>query len=252
MTVIYFVIYGIIGLVIGSFLNVVILRVPKGESIVVPGSHCPECGHILRPWELIPIISYVFLAGRCGKCGIMISWRYPAIELLTGILFVVTYWARPERTILGLFFDFVFISMLIALSFIDLDTYRLPDVLVSVIAGAAVVNTVLTNEPSLWRSLGGALCIGIVFFMIAYFYPEGMGWGDVKFVAALGLYLGSPDIFIGVFIASVLGVIIGAGRIILFKKEMKDPIPFGPFLAGGALILLLFKDNLISLFPFLY
>lgn len=244
------IIYGILGLVIGSFLNVVIFRVPKGESIVTPRSHCPECGHILRPWELIPLMSYLFLAGRCSNCKTPISMRYTLIEIATGILFVLTYWARPERTAVGLLFDFGFISLLIALSLIDLDTFRLPDVLVLLVATLAVTNTLVTGEPVLWRSLGGALSVGTVFLLIAYIYPQGMGWGDVKFVAALGLYLGLPDILAGVFVGSLLGVIVGVAQIYWLKKNYKDPIPFGPFLAVGALIILLFKQNLITICPF--
>jgi len=252
MTAVYAVIYGVFGLVIGSFLNVVIYRVPKGDSIVTPGSHCPECGHYLRPWELIPVVSYLVLAGKCGKCGTRISWRYPAVELLTGILYVLTYLTRPERTMAGLIFDLAFVSLLIALTFIDIDTFRLPDVLVILVAVIAFLNTIITNQPVFWRSLAGALSVGGIFFLIAYFYAEGMGFGDVKFVAALGLYLGLPDAFLFVFIASVLGVVIGGLRILLQKKELKDPIPFGPFLASGALIMLLFKEELLAFinFPF--
>lgn len=252
MTTVYAVIYGVLGLVIGSFLNVVICRVPKGESIVTPGSHCPECGHYLRPWELIPVISFLVLTGKCSKCGTRISWRYPAVELLTGILYVLTYLTRPERSMAGLVFDFIFVSLLVALTFIDIDNFRLPDVLVILVAVLAFLNTIVTNQPVFWRSLAGALSVGGIFLLIAYFYAEGMGLGDVKFVAALGLYQGFPDVFLVVFIASLLGVIIGGLRIILFKKELKDPIPFGPFLAGGALIMLLFKEALQALinFPF--
>ncbi|RNC29281.1 MAG: Type 4 prepilin-like proteins leader peptide-processing enzyme [Candidatus Dichloromethanomonas elyunquensis] len=241
---------GVLGLVIGSFLNVVIYRVPKGESIVSPGSHCTECGHYLRPWELIPVLSYLILKGRCSKCGTAISRRYPAVELLTGFLFVLTFLLRTERTVPGLICDIVFVSLLIALTFIDLDTFRLPDVLVSLVALIGAVNTFVTGDPVLWRSLLGALGIGGIFFLVAYLYPGGMGMGDVKFVAALGLYLGSPNIFIAIFVASLFGSVIGGLHIITYQKQLKDPIPFGPFLAGGALLLLFCEDFVTALIHF--
>ncbi|NLI91861.1 MAG: prepilin peptidase [Peptococcaceae bacterium] len=250
MTTVYAVIYGVFGLLIGSFLNVVIFRVPKGESIVSPGSHCPECGHYLRPWELIPVLSYLFLRGRCGKCGTTISWRYPAIELLTGFLFVATYLTRTNRTTPGLIFDLVFVALLIALTFIDMDTFRLPDVLVILVAGIGLINTFITGDPVLWRSLIGALGMGGIFFLVAYFYPEGMGMGDVKFVAALGLYVGFPNIFVAVFLASLLGIFIGGLRMVVYQKELKDPIPFGPFLAGGSLLLLFFQETINHMINF--
>jgi leader peptidase (prepilin peptidase)/N-methyltransferase len=247
MTVICAIVYGVLGLVTGSFLNVVIVRVPKGESIVTPRSHCLECGHYLRPWELIPVLSFLLLGGKCVKCGIKISWRYPAVELFTGILFVITYFLRPERTLFGIILDLLFIALLIALTFIDIETFRLPNVLVIIVAATGLVNTFVTGDPVIWRSLGGAVGAGGVFLLIAYFYSEGMGWGDVKFVTALGLYLGSPDIFIAVFIASLSGVIIGGIKIFLYKKDLKEPIPFGPFLAGGALGMLLFGTQLFKI-----
>lgn len=241
---------GIFGFVIGSFLNVIIYRVPRGESIWTPGSHCPICNHFLRPWELIPVISFLFLRGKCNKCGISISLRYPAIEILTGILFTLTVLLRPERTTVGIICDLLFVSLLIALTFIDIDTLRLPDVLVVLVGLIGFVNTLTTEDPILWRSLIGALIAGGFFFIVYYFYPEGMGLGDVKFAVALGLYLGFPAIIAAVFIASFLGTIIGGLRIFLYKKNLKDPIPFGPFLASGALIMLLFRYQVYNFLGF--
>lgn len=248
MDLIYLVLLGVIGLAIGSFLNVVIYRIPNGESIVTPGSHCPECGHYLRPWELIPVISFLVLLGRCGKCGMKISWRYPAVELLTGILFVLTYYFQPERSLTGLILDLILVSLLIALAFIDIDTFRLPDSLVIIVAVVGLANTLLTKEPVLWQSLIGAAAAGGLFFLIACFYSDGMGWGDVKLVAALGLCLGVPDIFLAVFIASLLGVIIGGLSAVAYKKDLRQPIPFGPFLAGGSLAMILFKVQIAGFF----
>ncbi|NLO98402.1 MAG: prepilin peptidase, partial [Peptococcaceae bacterium] len=122
MELIHLLFIGALGLVGGSFLNVVILRLPAGKSVIRPRSHCPHCGHFLRPWELIPVLSYLLLQGRCHKCLHRISWRYPAVELLIAALFVSAYIFRSERTFLGLGLDFIFILLLVTLAFIDIDT----------------------------------------------------------------------------------------------------------------------------------
>lgn len=240
--VIYSVVYGIFGLIIGSFLTVVIDRVPREESLMIERSHCPKCGHVLAPWELIPVLSYVWLRGKCNQCKGLIAWRYPLVESLTAGLFVLTYLLRPGRTPNGNLLDLLFVSLLIALTFIDIDTFRLPDSLILCVAALGLANIIITGEPVLWRCLVGALSAGGVFFFISYIYPKGLGLGDVKFVAALGLYLGFPEVFLSIFIASLFGVILGGLRILFFKKKLKDPIPFGPFLAWGALVMLLGKE----------
>lgn len=248
MTAGYVVFCGLLGLIIGSFLNVVIYRVPRGQSISVPRSHCTACGHVLRPWELIPVLSYLLLNGRCAKCGKPISMRYPGVELLTGGLFALTVMLRPERSITGQALDMVLVALLIALSFIDWDVFRLPDPLVILVAVSGAASTLLTGEPGWWNSLVGSLGVGAIFALVAFFYPQGMGWGDVKLVAALGLYLGSPNVFISIFVASVLGILVGGGRILFLKKGIKEPIPFGPFLAAGALIVLWIEPYLYRIF----
>ncbi len=230
---------GVLGLVIGSFLNVVIYRMPQGRSIVYPGSHCPVCRHRLSAHELIPVVSYVMLKGRCAACKTIISWRYPAVELLTAVAFIIVYVAGRNDSLIALAVDLLFVSLLLALTMIDINTLRLPDVLVALVAVAGVIEIAVTGKPTVWQSLGGALGAGSLFFVIAYFYPQGMGFGDVKFVAALGLYLGAPGIIYVIFLASLSGVIIGALRVVFLKKDRKDPIPFGPFLAASAFIVLI-------------
>lgn len=235
-------IYGVLGLLIGSFLNVVIHRVPQGQSINTPRSHCPKCGHVLRPWELIPVVSYILLQGRCSGCRTPISLRYPSVEIITGLLFILIRLLQPEKTTYALAFDLIFISLLIALTMIDIDTFRLPDVLVGILAATGLVKILVTAEPVFWNALIGAVGAGGIFFLIAYFYPDGMGLGDVKLVAALGIYLGFPAVFYAVFIASLFGVLAGGINLLFRKKSLRDPIPFGPFLAAGAAVILLGKD----------
>ncbi len=244
--------YGVLGLIIGSFLNVVIHRLPIGQSVSTPRSHCPQCEHVLSPWELIPVVSYLLLKGKCSQCKMDISWRYPGVEILTGVLFILTRMLQPNQTTTGIVFDLVFVSLLVALTMIDIDTFRLPDVLVGYVAATGLLKIIIMAEPTFWSGIIGALGAGGVFFLIAYFYPEGMGLGDVKLVAALGIYLGYPSIFYAIFLASLFGVFLGGINFLLRKKSLKDPIPFGPFLAGGSLVVLLGQDYFSVLYGYLF
>ena len=235
----------ILGLVIGSFLNVVIYRVPRGESLVRPGSHCPACGHFLKPWELIPVFSFLIQRGRCRRCQTRISWRYPLVELLTGLLFFYTYWHNPGTHPGRLALDLVFIASLVALTFIDLDTMRLPDVIVLPLvlvglAGAWLIPDRLTG----WESLASAVGAGGLFWFIARVYPEGMGLGDVKLVAALGAFLGFPGIILAVFLASLSGSLIGLARLFMRRASWRQQIPFGPYLAFGGVVTLLWGNTM--------
>lgn len=238
--------FGLIGLLIGSFLNVVIYRLPRGESIAFPGSHCPGCGHFLSPWELIPVLSFIGLKGRCRKCGAKISWRYPLLELLTGLIFFYTAW-RSQILSPGLFFDLIFLALLVSLSFIDLDTLRLPDVLVLPLLLVGLVRALFVpGQPGLSLSILGAVAAGGAFWLIAKIYPQGMGFGDVKLAAALGAYLGFPQVFLAVFLASVGGSLWGGLMLIFKKRGLKQQIPFGPYLALGAILTLYWGSWLIQ------
>lgn len=237
------------GLLIGSFLNVVIYRVPRGESIAVPPSHCPSCGHFLKPWELVPVFSYLFLKGRCRQCHARISWRYPGVELLTAALFLAAAWQNQGVLNLRLGLNLIFISILIALTFIDIDTLTLPDVLVWPLLGIALAAAFFVpGGASGWVSLVSAVGAGALFWLIALIYPQGMGLGDVKLVAALGAMLGFPLIILAVFLASFFGSLIGGSLLLLRKLKFRQHIPFGPFLAGGAVISLLWGERIIALY----
>ena len=252
MWVLNVLVFGVLGLIIGSFLNVVIHRLPLGQSVSTPRSHCPQCEHVLRPWELIPVVSYLLLKGKCSQCKINISWRYPGVEIITGVLFILTVLLQPNQTTTGIVFDLLFVSLLVALTMIDIDTFRLPDVLVGYVAAIGLLKIIVLAEPNFWSGIIGALGAGGVFFLIAYFYPDGMGLGDVKLVAALGIYLGYPGVFYAIFIASLLGVFLGGINFLRGKKSLKDPIPFGPFLAGGSLVVLLGKEYFSALYTYLF
>ena len=238
---------GLFGLLIGSFLNVVIFRVPRGESIVTPGSHCPTCEHVLRAWELIPVISFLIQKGQCRNCQSHISWRYPAVELLTGILFFLTATislgteTHPARLLLNL----VFVAVLIALAFIDLDTFRLPDVLTLPLLGLGLLGAFLIpGNPTGWESVFSTLGAGGLFWIIARVYPQGMGLGDVKLVAAMGAFLGFPSIFLAVFIGSFVGAFVGILFLFAGRKRFGQQIPFGPYLALGAILTLLWGTQI--------
>ena len=240
--------FGFLGLIVGSFLNVIIYRVPNGLSIVWPRSHCPGCGQVLKPLELIPVISFLLLRGKCRKCQIPLSWRYPSVEILTGVLFILVFFFRSERTPIGILFDFLFIALLLSLSFIDMDYLRLPNVLVGIVALVGLANALVPGKPNLIYSLVGALSAGAFFLLIHFLYPEGMGFGDVKLVAAMGLYLGVKAVFASIFIASFIGLIIEGIKVLTTQKSLRQPIPFGPYLAAGGLILLFFEEYLINFF----
>jgi len=243
----YSIVFGIIGLVIGSFLNVVIYRVPRGESIVKPGSHCPVCGHELRAWELIPLLSFLIQRGRCRQCQTKISWRYPGVELLTGILFFYAVWQQAGVLDARLLVNLVFVATLIALAFIDYDTLRLPDVLTLPLLGIGLLAAfILPGQPSGWVSLASAAGAGGLFWLIAWFYPRGMGMGDVKLVAALGAFVGFPGIVLAVFLASIVGSIVGIVLMLIDKNRRSQHIPFGPFLALGALASLFWGQQIYS------
>lgn len=172
--------------------------------------------------------------------------------MLTGLLFMVTVALQPTQTTLGIMLDLIFVSLLVALTMIDIDTFRLPDVLVRYVAAAGFLKMIFVAEPTFLSSMIGAFGAGGIFFLIAYFYPDGMGLGDVKLVAALGIYLGYPDVFYAIFLASLLGVVVGGINFFLRKKGLRDPMPFGPFLAAGALIILLAKGYICTVFPCLF
>lgn len=242
-------IIGLLGLLVGSFLNVVIYCVPRGDSIAAAGSHCPVCGQALHSWEFIPLVSFLIQEGKCRACQSPISWRRPLVELLTGILFFLTvvsssgYASNPFRLLINL----IFVAALVALAFIDLDTFHLPDVLTLPLLGLGLLGAFLIpGSPTGWESLFGSLGAGILFWLIALVYPQGMGLGDVKLVAAMGAFLGFPAIFPAIFIASFVGAFTGIFLLIMGRKHLGQQIPFGPYLAFGALIMLFWGPRIFA------
>ncbi len=246
---VYIIVFFIFGTIIGSFLNVVIYRLPREKSIISPPSSCPECGKKIRWYENIPIISYIFLRGKCSSCGTRISLRYPFVEFLTGIFSSLTYvkWGLSLDT----FFCFIFLSLIIAVIFIDIDFKIIPDEinLLGFISG--IIYSFFRTDFSILDSIIGAFVGAGFLFLIAYFYLkvkkiEGLGFGDVKLLAFVGTYLGWFGSLFTIFFGSLLGAIVGIGYSLLSKGkyEGKLEIPFGPFLGIAAVIYLFFGEDI--------
>ncbi len=237
----------VLGTIIGSFLNVIVYRLPKGESLAFPSSHCPECNRPIRPWENIPIISFLLLRGKCAGCKIPISWRYPAIEMLTGLLFALILWKTGWSWDLLIYLYMS--AVLVALSAIDMATMRLPNVLT--LAGSiGAIGLTLVFRTDFWLQmvLGGLVGFGLLYLMgligSLLFHKETLGLGDVKLAGMIGLFLG-PAHTSGMYIIGIfLGGIVGGGLIMVGGKKWGEKIPFGPYLAAGALVSLVWGENL--------
>ena len=234
------------GLLIGSFLNVVAWRLPRGESLVKPRSKCPGCATQLKAYDNIPVFSWLMLRGRCRGCGEKISARYPVVEAVTAALYVLVValkWGDVLQMTLGL----VLVTFLVPIAVIDLDLKIIPNKLTGPAAVLAVaLGAVL--EPSFLPEQLAASAGALIFFLLpALIHKKGMGMGDVKLVAVLGLYLGRA-VAPAIFIALILGVVAGAA--VIASKGVSDgrrtKVPFGPFLAAGALVAFFVGDGIVD------
>lgn len=229
-----------LGLAIGSFLNVCIYRLPRKESILLPPSHCPTCQTRLQITDLFPLFSFLFLRGKCRYCKNKIHWRYPLVELITGLGFVllVNFYGFTLTGIMAL----IIYSFVILITFIDLEHYLILNNTLLVLFLFALLYHFLANELSLLTRLGG-MAIGFAIpFFLAIISRGGMGGGDIKLSAVMGFWLGFPAIFQGLFIAALLGSIVGITLLLMKIKQRKEPIPFGPFLMFGFFIVFLFHE----------
>lgn len=234
------------GLIIGSFLNVCIYRVPRGESIVFPPSRCPKCGQRLKPKHLIPVVSFIMLSGKCSYCRGKISPVYPAVEITAAVLFTVLF----SRFGMGLLFlkYSLFASLLIVISFIDLKTQIIPDSLIVTGLVSGLAFTLIDKNSSFLASLVGALLGSGILLLIAILSRGGMGGGDVKLMAVIGLFLGWRRVLVTLFIGFLSGGIISLFLLLTRKKGRKDAIPFGPFLSTAALVSALYGEEIIYLY----
>ena len=244
MTITYTVLFSIFGLVFGSFFNVVGLRVPKKESIAFPPSHCTKCDRQLTPLDLVPVFSYLFLRGKCRSCGEKIHWVYPLMEAITAILFVASYLIfgfTPELIV-----AILFVSLLVIITVSDIAYMLIPDkVLLPFAVALLVLRFVIPLDPW-WDSLLGAVVGFGILFLIAIVSKGGMGGGDIKLFFVIGLVLGTNGTLMTLFFASLIGAVAGIIQLRVTKQGRKTPVPFGPSIALGAVIVYFYGEPLLD------
>jgi leader peptidase (prepilin peptidase)/N-methyltransferase len=233
---------GLLGLAIGSFLNVVIWRVPRGESVVSPPSHCPACDAQITPRDNVPVLSWLLLRGRCRHCSGRISVRYPLVELLTAGLFAATAARIGIHADLPAYLCLAAVG--VALALIDLDVQRLPDVLTLpsypvLVALFAIAAGVDARGADFVRALLGMVVVFAFYAAVRFAYPAGMGMGDVKLSGIVGLalgWLGWGPLVVGAFAAFLVGATVSIGLVMLRDEGRKTRVPFGPFMLIGIVI----------------
>lgn len=235
-----------IGLCVGSFLNVLIDRLPREESIIKKRSYCESCKHKLAWYDLIPLLSFVMLSGKCRYCGFPISFYYPTVELITGVLFVLTFFFLPGESILYYLF---IVSSLITIFFIDLKYGIIPDKIVYPSIFLTFVFIALNTQYLILNTLLSAFGSFLFFlFLWAITRGRGMGFGDVKYTFLMGLILGFPNIVVGLYVAFLTGAIVSLILVLWGKKKLKgSTIPFGPFLVFGTIVALFWGDILMRM-----
>jgi leader peptidase (prepilin peptidase)/N-methyltransferase len=237
----------ILGAVVGSFLNVVIYRLPLGLSLVRPGSRCPSCGAAIRPWQNIPILSYIVLLGRCGNCRARISLRYPLVEALTGALSLGAWLKFGPTPAFGVYF--IFLAGLVAVTFIDLDHKIIPDSMslggIPLGFAASFVTGVGWQDSLIGIALGGGSLLSVALAYQFFTKREGMGMGDVKLLGAIGAFLGWKSILFTILVSSIAGAVVGLLAMKLQRADRHLEVPFGPFLALGAVVYLFYGPQLI-------
>lgn len=243
-TIVMLLVTFIFGLIVGSFLNAVIWRLGKKESVFRGRSICPQCKHVLSAKDLIPLVSFALLKGRCRYCKKPISFQYPLVELATGVIFAfLLWWIGLNPVSVALLW--VLAALLIVIFVYDLKHFLIPDMMVFGAIFLAVV----------WQVLQGELIGGIVaglgaafFFFMLFLISRGkwMGFGDVKLALFMGLFLGWPNILVALFAAFLVGSVVGGVLVAFKKKGMKSEVPFGPFLIGGTALAFVFGDALVD------
>jgi leader peptidase (prepilin peptidase)/N-methyltransferase len=235
---------GLGGLIIGSFLNVIAFRLPRGESLVAPGSHCPSCETPIKPYDNVPVLGWLLLRGRCRACHTQISARYPLVEAITAALAVAVVLVKhsPRDVVLGL----LLVAVLVPVALIDFDRRIIPNKIMLPAAVAALAVGLALAPKHVPEQLVAGLAAGGFLLVFALAYPKGMGMGDVKLAAVLGLYLGryvAVALMSGVLAGAVVGAIVMAR--VGVRQGRKTAVPFGPFLAIGGLVGLLAGPSIL-------
>jgi len=249
------IIIALIGAAIGSFLNVCIRRIPAGESLILPASHCPRCLHPIKYYDNIPIVSYLLLRGKCRHCRERISLQYPLVELLTAIIALFLFWKFGLT--LKFLFSFIFACTLTVITFVDFGHQIIPDVVTLPGIPFFFLAAVLAMDVPWLEAALGILIGGGILYAIAFGYEliakrEGMGGGDIKLLAMLGAFFGWKSLFFILLISSLTGAVVGIAVMLIKGKDMKYAIPFGPFLSLAAFAYIFWGDEFIRLLFFLH
>lgn len=240
---VYLVVF-VFGSVVGSFLNVCIFRIPRGESLILPPSRCPNCNKRIEIYDNIPILSYILLKGKCSSCNSKIPIRYPIVEVLNGLFYTLLFFS------FGWGFQFLvysaFLSVLIIITFIDIDHQIIPDriTLPGIFLGILLASTLLPL--GIKNSLSGVFLGGGLFYLTAVLSRGGMGGGDIKLIAMIGAFIGWKGVIITIFLAALSGSLVGIFLMVFMGKGRKHKISFGPFLASGAILSLFWEKDLIE------
>jgi leader peptidase (prepilin peptidase)/N-methyltransferase len=245
----------VFGAAIGSFLNVCIVRIPEGKSIIFPPSHCLQCGQPIRFYDNIPIVSYIFLKGKCRSCRQKISLRYPLVEFLTAFMAVILLWKFGVSV--KYLFSFLFVCVLIVIAFIDLDHQIIPDIITLPGIPICFAVAVLFMDITLFEAALGLLIGGGSLYLVAFLYElitkrEGMGGGDIKLLAMLGAFWGWKSLLFILLLSSFSGAFVGICLMILKGKNMKYAVPFGPFLSLAGVVYIFLGDAFMRFFIFRY
>ena len=234
----------VLGSIVASFANVCIHRLPLRQCVVYPASRCPSCQHPLRPWHNLPLVSFIALRGRCAFCRVRISWRYPVVESLGGLLYLIGYHQ------LGLSVNAVayalLVTALLIVSFIDLAYMIIPDAVTLPGLAVGVAVSLLPSSIGFANAVAGACLGGGIFLLIALIYPAGMGGGDVKLIAMIGAFVGWQAVLVTIILSAFCGAVCGLTLILLGLRGRRDPVPFGPFLAVGGIAAMLWGEALLA------
>jgi leader peptidase (prepilin peptidase) / N-methyltransferase len=244
MDVFLLIIFGLTGLCVGSFLNVVIDRLPAGRSLMQPPSHCPGCGRRIDFFDLVPVLSYIRLRGRCRKCGAPIPRRVPVVEALTGAMFPISHllYGYSPNTLYIIFYYCIFSTLLV----IDLEQGIIPNKIVYPASIISLFISFFRPEIGPGSALTGGIIGLVVFLAITVISRGGMGMGDVKMATLVGLVTGFPLVTVGLFLAVVIGGMVAVALLALHRKKSREAIPFGPFLSLATLITLVWGDKILN------
>lgn len=245
----FYVLSFLFGLVVGSFLNVLIYRLPRHESLVRPGSHCPGCDTAIRWYDNVPLVSWIVLHGRCRACRTRISCRYPLVESMTAVGFVLAMWRFDMSW--PLLVAWAFIAAMIAIAFIDWDHMIIPNRIVLPGAAIGLAASVAIHPQRWWVYLAASAGAAAFMFALVMLWPGGMGPGDVKMALFMGAVLGSK-VIVGLFAAFFLGSVVGVFMMVVLKRSRKTKIPFGPYLAAGSVIALFVGEQIVRAYMSLF